>query len=123
MPLKEAYEYYGTQRGAIPNYVNGYAVQSLAYSVPFDARGAADTITVPALIVHSERALAPDLAREFYTAVRSPKQSFGSRLTARSTFTMIRRSLPLQRMPSLPSGRAADVTPLDDSCQMDSSRR
>jgi uncharacterized protein len=74
MPLKEAYEFYGTQRGATPNYVNGYAVQSLAYSVPFDARGAADTITVPALIVHSERALAPDLAREFYAAVRSPKQ-------------------------------------------------
>jgi uncharacterized protein len=74
MPLKEAYEFYGTQRGGVPNYVNGYAVQSLAYSVPFDARGAADTLTVPALIVHSERALAPDLAHEFYDAVSSSKQ-------------------------------------------------
>jgi hypothetical protein len=29
MPLREAYEFYGTSRGGVPNYVNGYAVQSL----------------------------------------------------------------------------------------------
>jgi uncharacterized protein len=74
MPLREAYEFYGTPRGQVANYVNGYAVQSLAYSVPFDARGAADVLEVPVLIVHSERALAPDLAHAFYSAVRSPKQ-------------------------------------------------
>jgi fermentation-respiration switch protein FrsA (DUF1100 family) len=74
MPLREAYEFYGTPRGHVPNYVNGYAVQSLAYTLPFDARGAADTIAVPLLIVHSEEALAPDLARAFYAAVKSPKQ-------------------------------------------------
>src|SRR5262249_4876627 len=44
MPLREAYEFYGTPRGQVPNYVNGYAVQSLAYSLPFDARLAADEI-------------------------------------------------------------------------------
>jgi uncharacterized protein len=74
MPLREAYEFYGTPRGQVPNYVNGYAVQSLAYSLPFDARGVADVIDVPVLIVHSEKALAPDLAHAFYSAVRSPKQ-------------------------------------------------
>ena len=74
MPLREAYEFYGTSRGQVPGYVNGYAVQSLAYSLPFDARGAADTIDVPVLIVHSEKALAPDLARAFYAAAKSPKQ-------------------------------------------------
>ena len=74
MPLREAYEFYGTPRGQVPNYVNGYAVQSLAHSVPFDARGAADVIDVPVLIVHSERALMPDLARVFYSTVRSPKR-------------------------------------------------
>jgi uncharacterized protein len=74
MPLREAYEFYGTPRGQVPNYVNGYAVQSLAYSVPFDARGAADVLEVPVLIVHSEKALAPDLAHAFYSAVKSPKQ-------------------------------------------------
>jgi fermentation-respiration switch protein FrsA (DUF1100 family) len=74
MPLREAYEFYGTPRGAVPNYVNGYAVQSLAYSVPFDARGAAGEIEVPVLIVHSDNALAPALARAFYSDVRSPKR-------------------------------------------------
>jgi uncharacterized protein len=74
MPLREAYEFYGTPRGRVPNYVNGYAVQSLAYSLPFDVRGAADVIKVPVLLVHSEKALAPALARAFYSAARSPKQ-------------------------------------------------
>jgi hypothetical protein len=74
MPLREAYEFYGTPRGQVPNYVNGYAVQSLAHSLPFDARGAADVIEVPVLIVHSENALTPDLAHAFYSAVKSPKQ-------------------------------------------------
>jgi len=73
MPLREAYEFYGTPRGGVPNYVNGYAVQSLAYSLPFDARGAADAISVPVLIVHSEQALTPDLAHAFFSAVKSPK--------------------------------------------------
>jgi uncharacterized protein len=66
MPLREAFEFYGTPRGQVPNYVNGYAVQSLAHSLPFDARGAADVIDVPVLIVHSEHALTPDLAHAFY---------------------------------------------------------
>jgi fermentation-respiration switch protein FrsA (DUF1100 family) len=74
MPLREAYEFYGTPRGAVPNYVNGYAVQSLAYSLPFDARGAAGAIDVPVLMVHSDKAMAPDLARAFYAEVTSPKR-------------------------------------------------
>jgi uncharacterized protein len=74
MPLREAYEFYGTRRGQVANYVNGYAVQSFAYSLPFDARHAADVIDVPVLLVHSETALAPDLARAFYSAVKSPKR-------------------------------------------------
>jgi fermentation-respiration switch protein FrsA (DUF1100 family) len=74
MPLREAYEFYGTPRGQVPNYVNRYAVQSSAYTVPFDALGAANTIEAPVLIVHSEHALAPELARAFDAAVKTPKQ-------------------------------------------------
>jgi fermentation-respiration switch protein FrsA (DUF1100 family) len=74
MPLREAYEFYGTPRGQVPNYVNAYAVHSSAYTVPFDARGAAEALEVPVLIVHSEQALAPGLAHAFYAAVSSPKQ-------------------------------------------------
>ncbi len=73
MPLHEAYEYYGTPRGAVPNYTNGFAVQSLAYTAPFDAQEAASRIQVPFLLVHSEHALAPALARKFYAAVTTPK--------------------------------------------------
>jgi uncharacterized protein len=72
MPLGEAYEYYGTPRGAVPRYVNAFAVQSFAYTAPFDAIGAAQFIAVPTLIVHSENALAPTLARKFVSELRAP---------------------------------------------------
>jgi fermentation-respiration switch protein FrsA (DUF1100 family) len=73
MPLREAYEFYGTRRGAVDNYTNGFAVQSLAYTTPFDAQEAAARIGVPFLLIHSEHALAPPLARNFYATVSTPK--------------------------------------------------
>ncbi len=74
MPLREAYEFYGTTRGAVPNYVNAFAVQSRAYTLPFDALTAAPAIKVPTFIAHSEKALTPDLAQKFYAAVAAPKE-------------------------------------------------
>jgi hypothetical protein len=74
MPLREAYEYYGTARGAVANYVNAFAVQSLAYTATFDAVGAAPTIKAPTLMIHSENALAPALARAFFAALRVPHE-------------------------------------------------
>lgn len=73
MPLQEAYEFYGTSRGAVANYTNGFAVQSFAYTTPFDAQEAAARISVPFLLVHSEHALVPPLARQFYATVKTPK--------------------------------------------------
>jgi fermentation-respiration switch protein FrsA (DUF1100 family) len=73
MPLREAYEFYGTSRGAVDNYTNGFAVQSFAYTTPFDAQEAAARIRVPFVLVHSEHALAPPLARKFYDSVRTLK--------------------------------------------------
>lgn len=73
MPLREAWEFYGTTRGAVPGYVNGFAVQSRAYTLPFDAQAAA-RIDVPTLIVHSDKALAPDLARSFLERLTAPKR-------------------------------------------------
>ena len=72
MPLREAFEYYGTPRGAVANYVNGFAVQSMAYTAGFDALGAAPAIKVPTLMVHSENALAPALARSFFAGLQTP---------------------------------------------------
>jgi len=74
MPLREAYDYYGTPRGVVPGYVNAYAVQSGAYTSTFDALGAARLMTVPALVVHSEHALAPALARRFIAELAGPHE-------------------------------------------------
>ena len=49
----------------MPNYINGFAVQSWAYTSTFDAIGPAKLIRVPTIAIHSERALAPSLARRF----------------------------------------------------------
>jgi hypothetical protein len=74
MPLREAFEYYGTSRGAVANYVNRFAVESRLETLPFDAQGAAASISVPTLLVHSEHALAPSWARGFYAQLRVPKR-------------------------------------------------
>ena len=74
MPLKEAYEYYGTERGAVDNYDNSFAVMSREHTLPWDATEAAPEITAPTLMIHSERALAPALARAFFGALAGPKR-------------------------------------------------
>jgi fermentation-respiration switch protein FrsA (DUF1100 family) len=86
MPLREAYEFYGTDRGAVENYVNGFAVQSLAYTTRFDAQEAAARIRVPFLLVHSENALAPQLAQTFYAAVTAPKSQLWLESTGQIDF-------------------------------------
>ncbi len=73
MPLAEAFEYYGTERGAVPNYVNRFAVLSRADTLPYDAQHHAAAIRVPTLIIHSDNALAPMLARKFYEGLAGPK--------------------------------------------------
>jgi hypothetical protein len=67
MPLAEAYEYYGTSRGgSLGRYNNEFAVMSREKTLPYDAQGLAAHIHLPALMIHSENALAPALARSFY---------------------------------------------------------
>lgn len=73
MPLKEAFEYYGTDRGAVDNYVNSFAVMSREHTLPWNARGNARNITVPTMMIHSENALAPALARAFYADLAGDK--------------------------------------------------
>ena len=72
MPLREAFEYYGTARGAVANYTNAFAVESYEHPT-VDAQEAATRLAVPFLLVHSEHALAPLLARKFYATVTSAK--------------------------------------------------
>jgi hypothetical protein len=74
MPLAEAFDYYGTARGAHPNYRNAFAVQSRWETLLFEAQSAAPRIRVPALVVHSEAALAPQLARSFHERLGAPRR-------------------------------------------------
>jgi len=74
MPLAEAFEYYGTSRGAVPNYVNEFALMSREQTLPWDAQSAAYDITVPTVMVHSEKALAPPLARKFFASLGGLKE-------------------------------------------------
>jgi len=74
MPLTEAFEYYGTERGCVPNYVNEFALMSREHTLPWDAQASAYDITVPTIVVHSESAIAPDLARKFFAALGGLKE-------------------------------------------------
>ena len=74
MPLAEAFEYYGTSRGAVPNYVNQFALMSREQTLPWDAQSAAYDITVPTVMVHSENALGPPLARKFFASLGGFKE-------------------------------------------------
>jgi uncharacterized protein len=73
MPLAEAFAYYGTERGAVDNYRNAFAVMSREHTLPWDAQSAAPAIHVPTILIHSEKALAPALARAFFAALAGPK--------------------------------------------------
>jgi uncharacterized protein len=72
MPLREAFEYYGTARGAVASFTNAFAVESYKHPT-VDAQEAATRLAIPFLLVHSEHALAPSLARKFYATVTSAK--------------------------------------------------
>jgi fermentation-respiration switch protein FrsA (DUF1100 family) len=86
MPLREAYEFYGTPRGAVSNYVNQFAVQSFAYTTVFSAIDVAKRISVPTLVVHSENALAPSLARKFIAELTPPHEELWLRSVGQIDF-------------------------------------
>ena len=97
MPLAEAFAYYGTPRGAVPNYINGFAVQSWAYTSTFDAIGAAKLITVPTIVIHSERALRHRW-RDVSRPISTMRVFSGSSPPARSISMTILASLRSGRM-------------------------
>jgi len=98
MPLAEAFSYYGTARGAVPNYTNAFAVQSWAYTSIFDAIGAAKLIRVPTMVIHSERALAPSLARRFQADLNNARVLWVESLDRSISMTIV-TSLRSGRMP------------------------
>ena len=74
MPLDEAFEYYGTDRGGkLGHYANSFATMSREHTLVYDSQTAAARIQAPTVLVHSERALSPTLARAFYERLQAPK--------------------------------------------------
>jgi uncharacterized protein len=67
------FDYYGTSRAGVANYVNAFAVMSREPFLTFDVQAAAPRIRQPVAMVHSENALSPALARKFHDALAGPK--------------------------------------------------
>lgn len=74
MAMEEAYEYYGTERGAHANYQNRFALMSREHTLTWDSQNRAPQITQPTLMIHSEKALTPFLARQFFQNLAGPKE-------------------------------------------------
>jgi len=74
VPLGDAFEYYRDGRGLVPNYINELALMSGEHTLTWDAQAAAYDITVPTIVVHSENAIAPSLARKFFAALGGLKE-------------------------------------------------
>jgi hypothetical protein len=72
MQTADTYDYYA-RRAAVPNYANKFAVMSREYFLPFDVQAAAPRLTAPIAMVHSENALSPHWARQFFDVVTAPK--------------------------------------------------
>lgn len=72
MQTADTVDYY-TRRAAVPNYRNAFAVMSREHFLPFDVQAAAPYIQVPVHMVHSEKALSPNWARNFYDALPGAK--------------------------------------------------
>ncbi|NCP64625.1 MAG: alpha/beta hydrolase [Paraglaciecola sp.] len=75
MTSENLVDYY-THRANVANYKNGFALMSREHFLPFDVQSAAKNITVPTVMVHSENALSPNLARKFYENLESEKKLF-----------------------------------------------
>lgn len=73
MQTPDTFDYY-SRRAAHPNYANRFAIMSREHFLPFDVQAAAAELTVPVLMIHSERALSPTWARSFHDKLPGPKR-------------------------------------------------
>jgi fermentation-respiration switch protein FrsA (DUF1100 family) len=72
MSSKPLHDYYG-RRAAVPNYRNAFAVMSREHFLPFDVQAAAPRLRVPVVMVHSGKAIAPGMARDFHDKLKVEK--------------------------------------------------
>ena len=76
IPGGEPYEYYGSARGAAPNYRNEITADTAYTMLTLDTATVADLVTVPALLVHGEadQACPLDQAIAVYDRLAGPKE-------------------------------------------------
>lgn len=72
MGTSDTVDYY-TRRAAVPNYANAFALMSREVFLPFDVQAIAPDISVPVVMVHSEKALSPHMAAQFHKRLTGPK--------------------------------------------------
>ncbi len=72
MQTKDTVEYY-TQRAAVQNYKNSFAVMSREFFTRFDVQSYAKKTIHPFLMIHSKNALSPHWADRFYKNVKAKK--------------------------------------------------
>ena len=92
MPLREAYEFYGTPRGQVPNYVNGYAVQSLPTACRSTRAAQRTHRRACADRPFGKGVGAGSRPRVLFGCCNPPNESSGSTRRARSTSMTIRTS-------------------------------
>jgi fermentation-respiration switch protein FrsA (DUF1100 family) len=73
-------DYYANpRRGAVPRWVNRFAVASWSEWLQLNAiDGIAEKVTVPSLFIHSDNSALPDNVRRFYRLVNGPKDLYWS---------------------------------------------
>lgn len=68
--------YTDSQRGAIPEWDNEFAIMSWKEWLTFNPMPQAKNIKVPTLFVHSEKAAIPDGARQFFQDIPTNNKKF-----------------------------------------------
>lgn len=65
--------YFDKSRGLIPAWTNKFAVMSWEEWLDYSPLSAAEKITVPTLMIHSDNAALPEAAKKFYDQIKAEK--------------------------------------------------
>ena len=71
--MQQAPYYTDPKRGMIREWENRFALKSWTYWLKYDSLKPAASLKVPTLVMHSDNAALPDMARRFYAEINAPK--------------------------------------------------
>ncbi len=76
--MQQAPYYTDPSRGMIPAWDNRFALMSWGDWLRFDSLAPASSLRVPTLVLHSDQAALPDMARRFFAALPGPRAIYWS---------------------------------------------